>query len=74
MGTENVFAIRPGHPTLLRVRRGNWLADLRCLPLAPWKYDVSDNAGTWSVLVVDTGECVYAGPGPVEVTMSRAPF
>ena len=44
------------------------------LPLEPEAYVVTQVGDAWRVTVRHSGEVVYAGPGPVEVVGSPAPF
>ncbi len=64
------------HPTLLRIPA--WYSELAhdevALPLPPDAYAVAQVDGCWRVTVCGTSELIYAGNGPVEVVVSRAPF
>ncbi|EER60536.1 conserved hypothetical protein [Acidovorax delafieldii 2AN] len=44
------------------------------LPLEPEAYAVTQVGETWRVAVRHSGEVIYAGPGPVEIVGSPAPF
>lgn len=69
------------HPTLLEhpgfgdsLRRPREYLEQEELPMAPAAYRVSESQGLWFVIEVATGVMVYAGPGPVRVFVSPAPF
>ncbi len=44
------------------------------LPLEPQAYAIQQQGETWRVTVKRTGEVLYAGPGPVQLVASPAPF
>jgi hypothetical protein len=44
------------------------------LPLGDVDYEVRRSDDIWQVMVRSTGELIYAGPGPVQVRRSAAPF
>lgn len=64
------------HPTLLRRPNRDPLFRRveETLPGAVSDYRVVQVGDAWSVVHEPTGREVYAGPGPVEVVRSRAPF
>lgn len=63
------------HPTLLDAPDLQWqIAAEHVLPLPPEAYLVTPGADWWFVTVRETGSLVYAGPGPVQVRVSPAPF
>ena len=75
--------MQDNHPTLLytpepptsmqRHHRFQW-STKNILPLAPDAYVVRESGALWQVRVKETLALVYAGPGPVEVVRSPAPF
>ena len=44
------------------------------LPLNENEYEVKQQGAFWKVLIRATGELIYAGPGPVRIRRSTAPF
>ncbi|NMM81037.1 hypothetical protein B2J86_08905 [Acidovorax sp. SRB_14] len=44
------------------------------LPLEPQAYAMAQDGKAWRVTVRHTGEVIYAGPGPVQLVASPAPF
>ncbi len=63
------------HPTLLDAPDLQWkIAAEHVLPLPPEAYQVTPGEDWWFVTVRETGSLVYAGPGPVRVRLSPAPF
>jgi hypothetical protein len=44
------------------------------LPLEAEAYAVTQEGEVWQVTVKHSGEVLYAGPGPVELVESPAPF
>jgi hypothetical protein len=44
------------------------------LPLGEADYEVRRSDDIWQVVVRSTGELIYAGPGPVRIRRSPAPF
>ena len=44
------------------------------LPLSEEAYEVKQQGDFWKVLIRATGELIYAGPGPVRIRRSAAPF
>ncbi len=61
-------------PLLLRVPGAHGTVEEHVLPLAEWRYCVSQVGQQWRVTIVGSSELVYAGPGPVEIQGSPAPF
>lgn len=63
-------------PTLLRCPQiGSVLGALvAVIPGDPCDYIVQQHGAWWMVTRQDNQETIYAGPGPVEVLRSRAPF
>jgi len=69
--------MEPDHPTLLRhpILAPRRMLGEEVLPLAPEAYQVLQVLADWWVVTeTTTGTMVYAGPGPVEVIRSPAPF
>lgn len=63
------------HPTLLALPDQQWKIDTQAvLPLPPEAYAVTPGPDWWFVTVRETGSLIYAGPGPVQVRVSPAPF
>ena len=64
------------HPTLLRAPDLRGAIHLQEVALVgmPGDYLVQQHRGWWMVTRLTDGETVYAGPGPVEVIRSHAPF
>ena len=44
------------------------------LQLREEAYEVKQQGDFWKVLIRATGELIYAGPGPVRIRRSTAPF
>ncbi|NMM78879.1 hypothetical protein B2J86_05725 [Acidovorax sp. SRB_14] len=68
---------RWNYPTLLRTpaRKGEGgFPKQTLLPLEPQAYAITQQGETWRVAVKHTGEVIYAGPGPVQLVASPAPF
>lgn len=63
-----------GCPLLLCVPGEGGRFDERALDLPEWRYAVEQCGEVWTVTVRCTGDVIYAGPGPVEVRGSPAPF
>lgn len=68
--------MEPDHPTLLRRPSfGAWKAPVEeILQGLPEDYEVHQVSEIWTVTAKVQGVVVYAGPGPVEVFRSPAPF
>lgn len=64
------------YPTLLRYPSGDPIVSLaeQELPGDPEDYQIVQKGDAWAVRRVTTDELIYAGPGPVEVVRSPAPF
>jgi len=62
------------YPLLLRVPGINAPAGEHRLPLGEEDYEVRQADDLWKVVVRSTGELIYAGPGPVQIRRSPAPF
>lgn len=64
------------HPTLLRHPCLTGVLGTREQPIpgTPGGYIVQQHSGWWLVTRQADLQTVYAGPGPVEVLPSRAPF
>ncbi len=70
-----------GYPTLIQIlnlpsAQPNWglQTSTHLLPLPPEAYYTHQSDDLWFVTVRATGEFVYIGPGPVQITVSEAPF
>lgn len=65
------------YPTLMRTPPGGaggvFLTET-VLPLEAEAYVVMQGGDIWLVTVKHSGEVLYAGPGPVELVESPAPF
>jgi hypothetical protein len=65
------------YPTLMRTPPGGaggvFLTET-VLPLEPEAYAVTQEGEIWQVTGKHAGEVLYAGPGPVELVESPAPF
>ena len=61
-------------PVLLCVPDINGPSEVHILPLGLGDYQMGRTGEVWKVVVKTTGELIYAGPGPVEVRKSPAPF
>lgn len=65
------------YPTLMRTppgRAGGVFPTETVLPLEAEAYAVTQQGEVWRVTVKHSGEVLYAGPGPVELVESPAPF
>ena len=65
------------YPTLMCTplgRAGSVFPTETVLPLEAQAYAVTQEGEVWRVTVKHTGEVLYAGPGPVELVESPAPF
>ncbi|WP_133066327.1 hypothetical protein [Acidovorax kalamii] len=65
------------YPTLMCTppgRAGGVFPTETVLPLEAGAYVVTQEGEIWRVMVKHTGEVLYAGPGPVELVESPAPF
>lgn len=65
------------YPTLMCTppgRAGGVFPTETVLPLEAGAYVVTQEGEIWRVMVKHTGEMLYAGPGPVELVESPAPF
>lgn len=69
--------MKQAHPTLLHALDlescSQWPQQY-VLPLELQAYQVSESEGTWFVVVKATGRIEYAGPGPISLSVSPAPF
>ena len=62
------------YPLLLCVPGINAPAGEHRLQLGEEDYEVRQIDDLWKVVVRSTGELIYAGPGPVQIRRSPAPF
>jgi hypothetical protein len=65
------------YPTLMCTpagRAGGVFPTETVLPLEAEAYAVTQDGEIWRVMVKHSGEVLYAGPGPVELVESPAPF
>ena len=68
--------LKPIQPTLIRYPNDDPIFRTleQIIPGSVEDYDVVEEGGQWTVIAIPTGQRIYAGPGPVEVVRSPAPF